>query len=139
MMWDWLSRRTAFFRKRKPKDTVPLEEAKRWKEVAFENGKRITLDGLVTSSLPALNEVDRLRKRVKELEEHLEERSHLLEALLNVEKKYSTLRRWLRARHPESHKQYFHTHYEPVEGSWITNDEGKEEPGDYVYVGGKEE
>ena len=52
--------------RRKPKDTIPLEEAKRWKKVAFENGKQITLDGLVNSrSWVTLMEVDRLRKRVK--------------------------------------------------------------------------
>ena len=70
-MWDWLSRRTAFFRK--PKDMVPLEEAKRWRKLAFEDGKKITLDGLVNSrSWVTLMEVDRLRKRVKELEEQLD-------------------------------------------------------------------
>ena len=55
-----------WFRRRKPKDMVPLEEAKRWKKLAFENGKKITLDGLVNSrSWVTLMEVDRLRKRVK--------------------------------------------------------------------------
>ena len=60
--------------RRKPKDTIPLEEAKRWKKVAFENGKQITLDGLVNSrSWVTLMEVDRLRKQVKKLEEQIKD------------------------------------------------------------------
>ena len=53
---------------------VPLEEAKRWKKLAFENGKKITLDGLVNSrSWVTLMEVDRLRKQVKKLEEQIKD------------------------------------------------------------------
>ena len=63
-----------WFRRRKPKDMVPLEEAKRWKKLAFENGKKITLDGLVNSrSWVTLMEVDRLRKQVKKLEEQIKD------------------------------------------------------------------
>ena len=67
-----------------------------------------------------------------------EERQYMADAvnaLFNCERKYITLRHWLRDRHPESHEEYFNTHYEPVEGSWITNDEGKVEPSEYEYVG----
>ena len=47
---------------------------------------------------------------------------YALETMNRLERKYITLRHWLRDRHPESNEEYFNTHYEQVEDSWITNE-----------------